>query len=235
MYAPFGTGVLVGKKDIFEFGDPSDVGGGMVDIVTLEDAYWTDLPEKEEAGTPDIVGVVALAEAIKVFHKIGWENIIQHEAELTAYFLQKMAKLDKVIIYGDTNPDNSPNRLGVIPFNLDGIPHALLAAILSYEGGIGVRNGCFCAHTYVKELLHISTAQAHTLEAEIMNRDRSNIPGTVRASFGIYNDKEEIDRLASILEKISTDGYSGDYRLNPEKGEYLPRNFEINWGNYYNF
>ena len=65
MYAPFGIGVLVGKKDIFEFGDPSDVGGGMVDIVTLEDAYWTDLPEKEEAGTPDIIGVVGVGGGYK--------------------------------------------------------------------------------------------------------------------------------------------------------------------------
>lgn len=235
MYAPFGIGVLVGKKKIFEFGDPSDVGGGVVDIVTLEDAYWTDLPEKEEAGTPDIIGVVALAEAIRVFKTIGWDNIIEHEAQLTAYLLEQLKKCDKTIIYGNSDPKDSHNRLGVIPFNVEGIPHALLAAILSYEGGIGVRNGCFCAHTYVKELLHISQSQAKTLEKEIIGRNRSHLPGCVRASFGIYNSTEEIDRLTAILEKICVDGYVGDYELNIVKGEYKPRNFEINTGNYFDF
>ncbi len=235
MYAPFGVGVLVGRKEIFEIGDPSDVGGGVVDIVTLEDAYWTDLPEKEEAGTPDIVGVVALAEAIRMFQVIGWDNIIAHEADLTAHFLTAMQKLDQVIVYGDSNPDNSKNRLGVIPFNIKGMSHALLAAILSYEGGIGVRNGCFCAHTYVKQLLNVKGSEALKLEQEIINRDRSHLPGTIRASFGIYNSREEVDRLSDLLEKIIRDGYRGKYRLNIEKGEYTPEGFEIEPENYFNF
>ncbi|HOZ07838.1 MAG TPA: aminotransferase class V-fold PLP-dependent enzyme, partial [candidate division Zixibacteria bacterium] len=90
MYAPFGIGVLVGHRDVFERGDPDTVGGGMVDIVTLEEAYWTDLPEKEEAGTPNIVGVVALAKAIRMYEALGWEAIIAHEAELTAHALRAL-------------------------------------------------------------------------------------------------------------------------------------------------
>ncbi len=235
MYAPFGVGVLVGKRDIFEIGDPSDVGGGMVDIVTLEEAYWTDLPEKEEAGTPDIVGVVALVESIRMFHQIGWADIIEHEATLTAELLARLRKLDKVIVYGNSNPEDSHKRLGVVPFNVDGIPHALLAAILSYEGGIGVRSGCFCAHTYVKELLKVAPTEARRLEDEIKRRDRSNIPGTVRASFGIYNSLEEVERLCSILDRIVTRGYSGKYILNKEKGEYIPEGFVLNLTDYFDF
>ena len=176
-----------------------------------------------------------MAEAIKVFKQIGWDNIIEHEAQLTAYLLEKLKKCKRTIIYGNPDPQNSHNRLGVIPFNVEGIPHALLAAILSYEGGIGVRNGCFCAHTYVKELLHISQSQAKTLEKEIIGRNRTNIPGCVRASFGIYNNKEEIERLITILDKICVDGYAGEYELNAVKGEYKPRNFEMNTGNYFDF
>lgn len=227
MYAPFGVGVLVGSKSIFEIGDPSDVGGGVVDIVTLEDAYWTDLPEKEEAGTPDIIGVVALTESIRMFQTIGWKDIIEHEADLTAHLLRRLKEIDKIIVYGDNDPANSRNRLGVVPFNMAGFSHALLAAILSYEGGIGVRNGCFCAHTYVKEILKVKAEEARRLEEEIKRRDRSHLPGTVRASFGIYNNREEVDRMCDLLEKISLQGPAGKYILNPEKGEYTPEGFEI--------
>jgi cysteine desulfurase/selenocysteine lyase len=235
MYAPFGIGVLVGNRRIFELGDPADVGGGVVDIVTLEDAYWTDLPEKEEAGTPDIVGVVALAEAISMFKKIGWEEIIDHEADLTAHLLTKLKKLNKVRIYGSSDPAESRSRLGVIPFNVEGFSHALMAAILSFEGGIGVRNGCFCAHTYVKSLLNISGDEAKRLEDEMKRRDRSNIPGTIRASFGIYNNKDEIKRFCGILEKIIRDGYSGEYFLNREKGEYFPKGHRFDLKRYFHF
>ena len=113
MYAPFGIGVLVGERHIFEEGDPALVGGGSVDIVTLENAYWTDLPDKEEAGTPDIVGAVALGTVINFINDIGWDTIIKHEAELTAYALEKLQQIKGVQIYGDLDPKNSINRLGI--------------------------------------------------------------------------------------------------------------------------
>jgi cysteine desulfurase/selenocysteine lyase len=116
MYAPFGIGVPVGNRDIIELGDPTDVGRRLMDIVTMEDTYWTDIPEKVEAGSPDIVDVVTLAEAITMFETIGWQAIIEHEADLTAQLLIKLKKLDKVRIYGNSYPAVSRNRLGVIPF-----------------------------------------------------------------------------------------------------------------------
>jgi selenocysteine lyase/cysteine desulfurase len=234
MYAPFGVGVLISDLETFEQGDPEQVGGGVVDIVTLEEAYWTDLPEKEEAGTPDIVGVVALANIIRMFEQIGWDAIIKHEAELTAYALTKLKEIPEVEIYGDTDTDNVMNRLGVISLNIDDVPHALAAAILSYEGGIGVRSGCFCAHTYVKELLHVSDDDSKLLEDAILNRDRSNIPGTIRMSFGIYNTESEIDRFVEVVKKIAKGDYRKDYKLNKEKGEYIPENFDWDFNEYYN-
>ncbi|HTR80723.1 MAG TPA: aminotransferase class V-fold PLP-dependent enzyme [Bacteroidota bacterium] len=220
MYAPFGVGVLVGSRHTFEEGDPEYVGGGTVDIVSLENAYWTDLPDKEEAGTPDIVGAVALAEAIRVIEQIGWENIIEHEASLTAYALEKIKNIPGVSLYGGKEIADVRNRLGVLTFNVNDLSHALVASILSYEWGIGTRNGCFCAHPYVKCLLHVNEAEAEDMERRILARDRSTVAGFVRASFGIYNTRHEVDVLCEALSAIAKGNFQDGYILNKERGEY---------------
>jgi len=220
MYAPFGVGVLVGSRQTFEEGDPEYVGGGTVDIVNLENAYWTDLPDKEEAGTPDIVGAVALAQAIRIIEKIGWEDIMEHEASLTRYALEKIEKIPGVSLYGDKEAAHANDRLGVITFNVNDLSHSLVASILSYEWGIGTRNGCFCAHPYVKCLLNVDEAEAKDMEERILARDRSTLPGFVRASFGIYNTKEEVDVLCEALAAIAKGNYRSGYVLNKERGEY---------------
>lgn len=234
MYAPFGIGVLVGDKQLFESSEPDTVGGGVVDIVTLEEAYWSDLPEKEEAGTPDIIGVVALAKAIRLFKALGWENVIHHEAELTAYALTELKKIPEVTLYGDSNPAGAAKRLGVVSFNVGDLPHALTAAILSYEGAIGVRSGCFCAHTYVKNLLHVGDEDDHRLQEQILSRDRTNIPGTVRASFGLYNTTAEIDRLVKVVRKIAAGDYHRGYTVDRESGDYAPTGFSLEFEKYFN-
>jgi selenocysteine lyase/cysteine desulfurase len=226
MYAPFGVGVLVGERTVFEQGDPSLVGGGTVDIVNLENAYWTDLPDKEEAGTPDIVGAVALGAAIRQIEKIGWREIIDHESELTAYALRRLKRIRGVAVYGDADPGNARNRLGVIPFNVGTLSHAFVAAVLSYEWAIGTRSGCFCAHPYVKCLLSVDDAQARELEKRILNRDRSIIPGTVRVSFGIYNTKEEVEVLCEALHAIAAGKVMEGYVLDKERGEYTRPDME---------
>jgi len=233
MYAPYGVGILVGDRRPFEHGDPDTVGGGTVDIVNLEEAYWTDLPEKEVAGTPDILGVVALAKAVDMFESIGWETIIKHEADLTAYALRRLAKIPKVVIYGDRDPERTGDRLGVLSFSVEGVPHSLVAAVLNYEYGIGVRSGCFCAHTYVKCLLHVSDADAHEMEKEILGRDRSRLPGTVRVSFGLYNSNDEVDRLVEALTNIAAGKIDGEYVLDKERGEYAPRGYDPDFTQYF--
>jgi len=229
IYAPYGIGVLVTAKNLFQIGEPDCVGGGTVDIVSLESAYWKDLPDREEAGTPDIVGVVALAKVIKLIEEIGFEPIIEHEAELTNYALQRLNKIPGVTLYGDTDPDNARNRLGVVAFNVEGFDHALVASILSYEGGIGVRNGCFCAHPYVKCLLGVGVEDAHEVEKMILSRDRSRIPGAVRMSFGLYNRKEEIDHLCDMLRVVIEKKCKGKYILDKERGEYHPEGFDMDF------
>ncbi len=233
MYAPYGIGVLVTDKRLFEFGDPVYVGGGTVDIVSLESAYWKDLPEREEAGTPDIVGVVALAKVIKLIEEVGFDSIVEHESQLTAYALRKLTTMPEVIIYGDIDPEHARDRLGVISFNIKGVDHALVAAVLSFEGGIGVRNGCFCAHPYVKRLLNVSTEKSKDVERHILARDRSQIPGAVRVSFGLYNRKEEIDHLCDMLQMIIKRQYKGTYKLDKERGEYHPVEFKTDFSEFF--
>lgn len=235
MYAPFGVGVLIGSRAAFETGDPDIVGGGAVDIVSLENAYWTDLPDREEAGTPDIVGVVALARAIRAFEELGWEKILRHETELTAAALARLSSIPGLIVYGDANPGNAASRLGVVPFNVRGVPHALTAAVLSCEWGIGTRNGCFCAHPYVKALLHVSETEGRAVEKSILARDRSTIPGAVRASFGLFNTISDIEALGEALEAISRHDFDPGYVLDPERGEYTHPEFTPDFASRFSF
>ncbi|HKA37282.1 MAG TPA: aminotransferase class V-fold PLP-dependent enzyme [Thermoanaerobaculia bacterium] len=229
MYAPFGVGVLAGSRRVFAQGDPDIVGGGTVDMVSLESAYWTDLPDREEAGTPDIVGVVALARAIRALEEIGWTEIRRHEAELTALALARLGGIPGVALYGEADPAGAASRLGVVPFNVLGVPHALTAAILSAEWGIGVRSGCFCAHPYITTILGVSESEAKLLEKSILARDRSAVPGAVRASFGISSTAEDVERLAEAVDAVARGEYDRGYVLDAERGEYshpgLPSDF----------
>ncbi len=103
MYAPFGTGVLIGPKEVFEKGDPDYVGGGTVNLVTENEVEWTHLPDKEEAGTPNLIGAVALAAAIQMLDKIGMDNVAKHEMELTKYAYDKMNNLNGIEFLGQRN------------------------------------------------------------------------------------------------------------------------------------
>lgn len=225
MYAPYGTGALVGPKSAFLEGDPDLVGGGTVDIVTHDTVSWTGLPDKEEAGSPNVPGAVAMAKAMLVLQELGMDKVAEHERRLTSYALKRLGEVPGLRVYGSADPDDVADRLGVISFNLSGLPHALVAAILAYEGGIGVRNGCFCAHPYLLHLLALGEEESKRRRDEIIRHDRTNLPGMVRASFGIYTVESEVDRLAETLKVISRSEYRGKYRLDPFHGTYHPEGF----------
>ena len=150
MYAPFGTGALVAGRSCIG-ARPSHPGGGTVRAVTLDDVVWADLPDREESGSPNVVGAVALAAAIEALTAIGMDRLARHEADLTAYATARLAAVPGLTLHGPAGAD----RVGVIALSVAGRPHALVAAVLADEHGVGVRSGCFCAHPYIAHLLRL--------------------------------------------------------------------------------
>jgi cysteine desulfurase/selenocysteine lyase len=233
MYAPYGAGALIGRKDTFETGDPDMVGGGVVLTVSLEDVEWTAPPDREEAGSPNHVGAIAMAAAAKTLMAMGMDTVAAHEIKLTSYALQRLKEIPEVSIFGDAEPQNAPYRLGVIPFELAGINHFKVAAILGHEYGIGVRNGCFCARPLILHLLQIEEKQVQQVRREILSGYRSNMPGLTRASFGFYNTTDEIDIFIEALKDIVNSKYQGEYVQDKVTGDFRPVGWEPMFEDYF--
>jgi cysteine desulfurase/selenocysteine lyase len=213
MYAPFGTGALVGRRDTFLEGAPDAPGGGTVEIVTPTDVRWAGLPDREEAGSPNVVGAVAMAVAAQSLARAGMDRLARHEGALTAYALERMQTVPGLTIYGQRDPAGPHDRVGVVAFNQAGVPHAKVAAILGYEFGISVRHGCFCAQAYVAHLLGRSHfARAHSRHLPW--------PGMVRVSFGAYNTPDDVDQLVATLQRVARRDVEGTYRYDSATGDF---------------
>jgi len=225
IYAPYGSGALVGPRHEFEQGRPGLVGGGAVDLVTLDDVAWTAVPEKEEAGTPNLLGICALARSMEVLDGIGMAAVQEHEQALTLRLFDRLRKIRGVRIFGGCEMVNITQRLGVVPIQSERFDHALLAAALGYEWGIGVRHGCFCAHPYITHLLGITKADLDRYMAEVRAGRPRLLPGFVRLSLGLYNTADEIDGLAEALAALHRDGPRGTYRFDAANEAYHPEGF----------
>ena len=148
-------------------------------------------------GTPNLLGVLALAVGLRWLARNNFPRLVAYEAELTKYAYDQLKSIPGLTLYGPP-PERYP-RVGVISFNLEGIPHGLVAAYLSFEAGIGVRHGCFCARPYVHHLLGLSEAEIISAENLAKAGKKCLLPGMVRISFGFYNTKTEIDLLVDAL------------------------------------
>jgi len=222
MYAPFGCGVLVGPRSIFEKGSPDMVGGGTIAAVTLEDTIWAEPPERDEAGTPNVLGAIAMATAARTLAAIGMDEVAEHERMLTRSALTKLTRIEGLTLYGRTDPNLHTDRLGVITMNARHIGHAQLAAALGYEHGIGVRNGCFCAQPYVRELIGVTPAEMKEVLVKLAGGQHAAVPGMVRMSVGIYNTPEEVDAFVEALRCVLTDGPRAEYMLDAAHNDYVP-------------
>lgn len=222
MYAPFGAGVLIGPRDFFEQGSPDMVGGGVVTAVSLEEAYWNAPPSKEEAGSPNVLGAITLAHVMTMLQSVGMDKIAEHETQLLEYAYEKLKRISGIVLYGPL--DSFKNKVGVMTFNIRGMKHSLAAAIFGAEGGVGLRNGCFCAQPYVKRLLKVTPEEDRKLVEQMIAGNKAEIPGMVRASLGCYNNEEDIDVFIAMLERIVKKEYSGDYLLDPTQGSYITKN-----------
>ncbi|MBS7344899.1 MAG: cysteine desulfurase [Caryophanon sp.] len=174
MCAPTGIGVLYGKQAILENMEPVEFGGEMIDFVGLYDATWKELPWKFEGGTPIIAGAVGLGAAIDFLEEIGLDKIAAHEHALAAYAMDQLETIDGLAIYG---PRDANKRCGLVTFNLDDVHPHDVATVLDMNG-IAVRAGHHCAQPLMKWL---------------------NVSATARASFYVYNDEEDIDKLVAGL------------------------------------
>lgn len=174
MMAPTGIGALYGKRELLDTMEPTEFGGEMIDFVELYDSTWKELPWKFEAGTPIIGGAIALGAAIDYLAEVGLANIHAHEQELVGYAIEEMSKIEGITIYG---PKDASKRCGLVTFNLEGAHPHDIATILD-EDGIAIRAGHHCAQPLMKWL---------------------DVSSTARASFYIYNTKEEIDALIDGL------------------------------------
>lgn len=196
MYAPFGIGVIVAAKEGLINGEPDYKGGGTVNLVTDDDVIWGNGSSKDEAGTPNLLGVVALLAAIDEINTIGYDIVEQREEWLLRELLRGLNNIRDVTLYG--YPYYEGDRLGIGVFNVKGLWHGNVANLLSRIGGISVRNGCFCAQPYVQRLLGID----RQIIQEHLRNPKGIKEGMVRVSFGIYNTLDEVWRFLNILEYI---------------------------------
>jgi cysteine desulfurase / selenocysteine lyase len=227
VYAPGSPGVLVGRRDLLAQVEPDEVGGGIVDDVSLADYLVAQrFPDREEAGTPNIVGAVLLGAALETLLRVGMNALRDHENALMEPLLNWMAKRPGVRVYGDTDLARSP-RTGTIAFNLQGWDHALVAAALNDYWGIAVRNACFCAHPYVREMLK---PELWALDSEIDTETAAGIAalklrqGMVRASLGLYTTAEDLDLLKQAIDALLSEPerFKAAYRLDVD-GTYTHR------------
>jgi selenocysteine lyase/cysteine desulfurase len=226
MYAPFGAGVLIGPRAAFAEGDPFLAGGGAVDLVDLDDVVWTDPPEREEAGSPNVIGAVALHAAIDEFDRIGWSAVRAHDDELAARLRNGLSAIHGVRVLGPASDDVLP----VAAFVVDGVSHALVAARLSAEYAIGVRHGCFCAHPYLLRLLALTPEEVASYRDAVQAGDRRQIPGAVRASAGLSTTAADIDVLLDAVAAIASDASAPvAYNQDPHTGDFWPQMSDIRW------
>ena len=220
MYAPFGSGILIGPRSTFAEGDPFLAGGGAVDLVDLDVVAWTDPPEREEAGSPNVVGAVALHAAIEELGRIGWPAINGHDRSLAHHLRTGLVAIDNVHLLG---PELATPTLPLATFIIEGQHHALSAARLSAEFGIGVRHGCFCAHPYLMRLLALSSPEIAAYRTAVLAGDRTRVPGAVRASAGINTSHDDVDRFLAAVRRIADGSPSPvSYSQDPATGDYWP-------------
>ncbi|MEM7360764.1 MAG: aminotransferase class V-fold PLP-dependent enzyme [Pseudomonadota bacterium] len=229
LYTPMAPGVLIAKKQLLETLSGQDLGGGSVADVSYYDyQLLTEYPHKEQSGTPNIVGAIALARVIEELQTHGWDEIANHAKTLSQELMEALSSLPNIVVYGDPQLP----RTGAITFNHSKIDHGLLAAILNDYFGIAVRNECFCAHPYVSSMLKEALWQldlSEIPEAEheaYINRKR----GMVRVSLSLYNTSADIEALISALDEIDhrIEEFTAHYTPQHD-GSYLHGTFKQDW------
>jgi cysteine desulfurase len=223
MYAPYGTGILVGPQDFFDANYPYQIGGNNFAYITknLEiKRFYTE--QAHDPGTPNTMGAIAIARAIQILEALGREQIADYERALVQYTFEKLQQISDVILHMSGN-----SIAHVIPFDLKGFDSDLVAEILAQEYGIGVGSGAFYTYEYIRKLKNISEQQDQIIAREVEQGITRNIPSILRASFAIYNTVEDCDRFIQAISEIVNYGvkhYLSDYSQNEINGVWQVKN-----------
>ena len=196
LYAPFGGGAIIGLKEVFDSNLPDNEGGVTVELVMDDKIEYLTAPERDEAGTPNFFGTIAISKALMELDKIGFDKIAIKEEMLRDKLLDGLNSIPKIINYGDIK-DRS-DRLGIGVFNIESLYHHDVAEILAKAYGISVRQGWFCAHPYCRRLMNLSEKDA----SAFIHNKKEKMPGMIRVSFGIYNDILEVEYFLEVIENI---------------------------------
>ena len=229
VYSPTSPGVLIGKRELLRTLPEQDLGGGSVSTVSPFDHELVDsFPDREQSGTPNIIGAITLAKVMQALASNGFDNIERHSIELTHKLISELSNIDGMHVYGDL----SLPRVGAVAFNHKDIDHGLFAAILNDYFAIAVRNECFCAHPYVSHLLK---EQLWELDLSDVDEDKQesyiNLKrGMVRASVSLYTKESDIDFLVDTIKSIikDLDYYHNQYDAH-SNGSYTHKTFNLDW------
>ena len=219
----------IARKDLLQQIEPEEVGGGMVEDVFVDRYVVKDsFPDREEAGTPNIPGAVGLAAAVDVLDRIGMEFLWNEEKTLIDLALDQLMKIDDVVIYGETDHDLC-DRVASISFNIKGMDHGLVAAVLNDYFNIAVRNECFCAHPYVKEMIMDDLLDfVETVNIDDIDQVYQLKRGMVRASFALYSRESDVIALIMAVKDISErkDYYRSHYEVDSSE-KYVHSSFSL--------
>lgn len=200
-YAPFGIGFVYARRGLLDAAPPHVPGGGTASTVSETDAAYLTSPDRHQGGTPNIAGAIAFAEMLRYLAAIGMTRVREHELALMRPAWSALQALGDVTLYG---PDALEERVGILTFNVAGVNDMLAAAVLGEEFAVAVRNGRFCAHVHAANLLR--NQGGHTPAGDAP-------PSAVRASFGLFNDRTDVDRLLEGIECLRRRSWKGSYRM----------------------
>ena len=232
LYAPYGSGALIGPRSLFETGDPFLAGGGAVDLVGLDEVVWNAPPDREEAGSPNVIGAVALAGRHRCHreHRLGapspstsapWPGAWPRDSGPSRASGSSVPSARR----RRTRPmrPDPVETLPVAAFTVEGMHHALVAARLSAEYGIAVRHGCFCAHPYVVRLLGLSDQVVADYRDDVLRGEHRRVPGAVRASAGLGTSGRDVESLvAAVAELAGGAPPRVPYEQDPATGDFFP-------------
>ncbi|MBC03633.1 MAG: cysteine desulfurase [Phycisphaerae bacterium] len=190
-YAPFGAGFLIGPRDVLDSVDPVVPGGGVAAKVDENDVSWLPSPDRHQYGTPNVGGAIGMAVVLDLLKRITMTEVRRHEMRLFERMVTGLRDIGGITLYG---PPSLEERVGIIPFNVEGVSDMLTAAVLGEEFAIAVRNGRFCSHVHSDRLLH-----------------GEETTGAVRASIGLFNDESDVDAFLAAVEVVRRGAWKGTY------------------------